>query len=161
MKKIADYIEKIQSIFSMVLFVVFLLCIVIQVLTRYVPFVKIMWTEEIAIYSFIWAVLMGASIMVYRNGHFAFDVLRTKLKGAKVLVLDTIIYVLLIGFSAYMTYGGILLTKKFSGWKLTSLPNISQGFTWSALVVSGFTMCFYAITNLVEAYKSYNKGEEN
>lgn len=160
MKKISNTIEKIQCIFSMALFVVFLLCIVIQILTRYVPFIKITWTEEIAVYTFIWSILMGAAVELKRNEHFAFEVLRSSLKGKAKLALELVIYTIIFAFSLYITYCGVMLTKQFWNWSLTSLPNISQRFTWSSLIVSGATMALYSFNNMLEQIKEYKGGDQ-
>lgn len=159
MKKISDMVERIQCLFSMVLFMVFLVCIIVQILTRYVPFIKITWTEEISVYAFIWAILMGAAVMLKRNEHFAFDFFRGRVKGTAKLITETFIYGVIIVFSLYIAYCGVQLTKQFWNWSLTSLPMISQRYTWSSLIVSGGTMAFYSICNLAEVYRNYKKGE--
>lgn len=157
MKRAADLVEKIQCIFSMILFITFLICIIIQILTRYVPFIKITWTEEISVYCFIWAILMGAAVMLKRNEHFAFDFFRGRVGGTAKLVIETFIYVLIFAFSLYVAYCGVMLTRQFWNWTLTSVTWVSQRYTWSALIVSGLTMAFYSVSNLVEVYQTYGK----
>lgn len=157
MKKAADFLERIQCIFSMILFITFLICIVIQILTRYVPFIKITWTEEISVYTFIWAILMGASVMLHRNEHFAFEFFRSRVTGVNRLVVETVIYGIIFAFSLYVAYCGLQLTKQFWNWTLTSLTWISQRYVWSALIVAGLTMAFYAASNLIEVYQEYGK----
>ena len=157
LKKLADVVEKIQCLFSVVLFVVFLLCVVVQILTRYVPFIKITWTEEVAVYAFIWTILMGAAVELKRNEHFAFEVLRGSLKGKAKLVLEVLIYLCLTVFCIYITWCGTKLVSQFWNWSLTSLPAVSQRYTWSALVVSGATMTLYSISNLFEEIRKYGK----
>lgn len=160
MKKLADLIEKVQCIFSMVLFMVFLVCIIIQILTRYVPFIKIMWTEEISVYAFIWAILMGAAVILKKNEHFAFEFFRSKASGGVKIAIETFIHVVIIAFSCYIAYCGIQLTRQFWNWTLTSLTNVSQRYTWSALAVCGATMAFYTLSNLIEFYREYGKGSK-
>jgi len=157
LKKLADAVEKIQISFSVILFVVFLLCVVVQILTRYVPFIKITWTEEVAVYAFIWTILMGAAVELKRNEHFAFEVLRGSLKGNAKLALEVIIYLLLTVFCIYVTWCGTKLVTQFWSWSLTSLPKVSQRYTWSALVVSGATMTLYSISNMLEEIRKHGK----
>ena len=159
MKRAADLIEKVQCIFSMVLFMIFLLCIVVQILTRYVPFIKIMWTEEISVYTFIWAILMGAAVMLRLNEHFAFEYVRSRVRGRCRLATETFIYGVIMAFSIYIACCGVLLTRQFWNWTLTSLTSVSQRYTWSALAVCGITMAFYALCNLIEVYREYGKGD--
>ena len=157
MKKAADFLEKVQCIFSMVLFMVFLACIVIQILTRYVPFIKITWTEEISVYCFIWAILMGTAVMLKRNEHFAFDFFRGRVTGIGKIITETFIYLVMFGFSCYVAYCGVQLTRQFWNWTLTSLNWVSQRYTWSSLIVCGVTMAFYSLSNLTEVYNEYKK----
>jgi TRAP-type C4-dicarboxylate transport system permease small subunit len=143
----------------MILFMIFLLCIVIQILTRYVPFIKIMGTEEISVYCFIWATLMGTAVMVRKNGHFAFDFFRGKVKKLPKLVTETFIQACMIAFSVYISWCGVQLTRQFWNWSLTSLPNVSQRYTWSSLIVCGITMAFYSLCDILQTYSRYRKGE--
>lgn len=159
MKKAADKLERIQCLFSMVLFMIFLACIIVQILTRYVPFIKITWTEEISVYTFIWAILMGTAVMLRRNEHFAFDFFRSRVTGKAKLATETFIYTVIIVFSLYVSYSGVQLTRQFWNWNLTSLPMVSQRYTWSSLIVCGLTMAFYSLSNLIEEYGKY-KGEK-
>lgn len=160
MKKFADWVEKIQCAFTGILFTLFLILIIVQILTRYVSFIKITWTEEIATYLFVWSVLMGAAVELKRNEHFAFDVLRAKLTGTAKTVLETVINVLLILFSIYLTYCGVMLTRQFWNWTLTSLPEISQRYIWSSLIVCGGTMTLYSLNNFFDQFGFGGKGED-
>ncbi len=157
MKKAADCLERIQCVFSMILFMVFLVCIIIQILTRYVPFIKITWTEEISVYTFIWAILMGTAVMLKRNEHFAFDFFRSKVTGTGKLIAESFIYLVIFGFSCYVAYCGVQLTRQFWNWTLTSLTWVSQRYTWSSLIVCGLTMAFYSLSNLTEVFQNHTK----
>ena len=54
--------ERIQLVVGVACLSIFLLTILIQVFSRYLG-ISVMWSEEVANFSFIWAVFMGASIM--------------------------------------------------------------------------------------------------
>lgn len=159
MKRASDFVETVQCWFSMILFIVFLVCVVIQILSRYVPFIKVIGTEEIATYSFVWAILMGAAVMLKRNEHFAFEFFRTRVKGVPHIVTEAVIYGLIIAFSLYLTYSGVQLTKQFWNWNLTALNFISQRYIWSSLIVCGATMSFYGVCNLIEVFQNKDKEE--
>lgn len=150
MKKVIDFIEQVQRVVCMICFVVFFVCIVLQVLTRYVPFIKILGIDEIATYSFVWASLLGAAVLIRVEQHFAFDFFRSRAHGVSRLVIEGFIYGLLIIFSFYLMVMGYRLTMKFSTWTLTSLPKVSQAWTWSSLLLSGATMTLYTVEKLVE-----------
>ena len=153
MKKASALLEKVQCWFSMILFMVFLVCVVLQILSRYVPFITVIGTDEIATYSFVWAILMGASVMLKRNEHFAFEFFRSRVSGIPHIITEVVIYGLIIVFSVYLTYSGVQLTRQFWNWNLTSLNFISQRYIWSSLIVCGATMAFYGVCNLIEVFQ--------
>ena len=63
MKKAIDVLQKIQTLVGSIFLTIFLVTVVIQMLTRYLG-ISAIWTEDVAMYSFIWSIFMGASIMV-------------------------------------------------------------------------------------------------
>ena len=64
MKKFVDTLQKIQIAVGGVLLLIFLATVVYQITCRYLGIVA-MWTEDVSMYSFIWAVFMGAGAMVH------------------------------------------------------------------------------------------------
>lgn len=157
MKKIIDGLAKVQIAFSVVMLTVFLLCIVAQVATRYVPGFEASWTEEIANNSFIWATFMGSAVMVRRQGHFSFDFFRAKAKGVSKLIIELFINITMGAFGFYIASAGYELTTTFWNWNLTSLPSVSQRYTWSSLLVCGVTIVIYSLYNCWENYLDYKK----
>ena len=61
MKKAIDVLQKIQTVVGSIFLTIFLVTVVIQMLTRYLG-ISAIWTEDVAMYSFIWSIFMGASI---------------------------------------------------------------------------------------------------
>ncbi|AJY49337.1 TRAP transporter small permease [Halomonas sp. KO116] len=78
-RKTLKIIERIELATAMALFVVIVLSITLQVISRYGfgrPFV---WVEELATYSFIWIVFLGAAAGMKRLAHI-------KIEAASLLV---------------------------------------------------------------------------
>lgn len=72
-RKTLKLIERIELVTAMVLFVVIVLSITLQVISRYGfgrPFV---WVEELATYSFIWIVFLGAAAGMKRLAHIKIE----------------------------------------------------------------------------------------
>lgn len=80
--KILGYLQKVQILAGGIFLAVFLLTVVYQILSRYLGIVAT-WTEEVSMYSFIWATFMGAGAMVYEDRHFAFTSVSDMLKNEK------------------------------------------------------------------------------
>ena len=63
--------QKIQIAVGGAFLSIFLVAVVTQMVCRYLG-IAAMWTEDVSMYSFIWAVFMGAGAMVHSDAHFAF-----------------------------------------------------------------------------------------
>ena len=70
MKKAIDTLQKIQIALGGLFLLIFLVTVVYQMICRYLG-ITAMWTEDVSMYSFIWAVFTGAGAMVHSKAHFA------------------------------------------------------------------------------------------
>ena len=62
MKKAIEWMQKIQIAVGGFFLCIFLLTVVFQMLSRYIG-IAATWTEDVSMYSFIWAVFRGAGAM--------------------------------------------------------------------------------------------------
>lgn len=163
MRKIIANLQKVQILVGGLFLLLFLLAIVTQMVTRYAGIVAT-WTEDVAKYSFIWAVFMGASAMVYEKKHFAFTALQDSLKSQRsIKILSIVISVLMIVFCVLMAIYGIKLTKQFWNYTWVNVPEFKRGVTWLCVPVAGFTSVIYLLDSIVSdsIYLIKNKnGEE-
>jgi TRAP-type C4-dicarboxylate transport system permease small subunit len=109
-------------------------------------------------YSFIWAVFMGASAMVYERRHFAFTSLSDKLSSPQgKLVVAVIISAVILGFSFCMLYYGILITKQFWNYKWITIPQFKRGPVWLCMPVAGATMVIYSLSLIINDISTIRK----
>ena len=149
MKKIIAGIQKIQILIGGLFLLLFLITVVVQMFTRYVGIIAT-WTEDVEMYSFIWAVFMGAGAMVYEKKHFAFTALSDSLKKAEsVKKLSIIISVIMMIFCMLMTYYGIRLTKQFWNYTWVNIPKFKRGITWICVPIAGITSSIYLLDSIV------------
>lgn len=66
MKKAIEWMQKIQIAVGGFFLCIFLLTVVFQMLSRYIG-IAATWTEDVSMYSFIWAVFMGAGLWYMKN----------------------------------------------------------------------------------------------
>lgn len=158
--KALGYLQKVQILAGGIFLAIFLLTVVYQILSRYLGIVAT-WTEEVSMYSFIWATFMGAAAMVYEDRHFAFTSVSDMLKNEKAkLALNIFIKVIMLVFSALMLYYGILVTKQFWNYKWTTLPKLSRGPVWLCMPVCGATSTVYLLGQLGQKIGKLIKGGE-
>lgn len=159
MKKAIETLQKIQIAIGGFFLCVFLLTVVIQMGCRYAG-VAATWTEDVSMYSFIWAVFMGAGAMVYEKRHFAFTSLADMLKNEKAKsALSIIIAIIMLVFAVLMAYYGYKVTKQFWNYTWVNIPSFKRGPTWLCLPLCGVTSAIYLVAQIVEDIKNFGKGE--
>ncbi|SCZ76523.1 TRAP transporter small permease [Acidaminobacter hydrogenoformans] len=159
MRSLANALEKIQTIAGAIAISIFLITVIIQIAARFLK-VPVMWAQDVSVYSFIWAVFLGAAIAVNGHQHFAFDSLRDHLKGRWKTAHGILIVVLMLIFTIAMSKYGIDVTKRFWNYQWVNIPSFKMGYVWIALPITGITMTFYLITHLFESIYSLIKGGE-
>lgn len=147
-------IVKVQYVVGTIFLVSFVIAISLQVATRYIPGFTWLWTEQIANYSFIWSMMMGAAVAVRTKQHFVLSILLEKLKETTAWVINIFIQGLVCFFGVLFTFYGLKLTVDFWNWSLTSLPQVTQGYFWMALPACGITITIYALFNIYELLKT-------
>ncbi|MBU5266560.1 TRAP transporter small permease [Virgibacillus proomii] len=157
-KQFIYFLEKVQIILGLIFLSIFFLIIILQITTRYMG-VSIIWTEEVANYSFIWAIFMGASVMVNRREHFKLDLLSRKLKGKYRLMISIVNDLILILFNSAMFVLGIQVVTVFWNYTWATIPEMKMGYVWLAIPIMAGTMIIYSMSHLlghINAWK--NKG---
>ncbi len=133
---------------------VFVICVTLQVLTRYIPFISLYWTGDVAKYSFIWAVFMGAAVMVSKSSHFSMTFIIEKFPPLILKICNLFNQLLIFVFGVMMTFYGYSLTLSFWGWSFQSLPLLDQQYLWAAVPVCGATIAIYSLFNMYELLRN-------
>ena len=158
MKKIIDTMQKIQIALGGAFLLVFLLTVVYQMICRYAG-IAAMWTEDVSMYSFIWAVFMGAGAMVHAKAHFAFTSFSDAIKDPrKKSILQIFNNIIMLIFAVMMVKYGIDAAKQFWNYKWINLPTLNRGPTWLCIPICGATSCVYLVYQIVEEIGNITKG---
>src|SRR5699024_5067641 len=157
--KAIKFIERLQMGIGVLFLSLFFVVIIIQIVTRHLG-ISVIWTVEVATNSFIWAILMGAAVMVNRREHFNFNLLEKKLTKKKKVMLAIVNDTLLILFNAAIFVYGLRVTQEFWNYNWTSLPSLKMGYIWIAIPIMSFTMVLYSLSHIVNYIKILReKGE--
>ncbi len=151
-------LEKAQLYIGTVFLAVFVVTIFIQVIARYLR-VMVIWTEEVANFSFIWAVFLGASAMVSQQAHFRFTLLLDKLEGKKKTALEIVINLFMLAFSLGLMVYGWQISMRFWNNALVVMTWMKKGVVYLILPISGASMSLYNIAHLVNNFRDLRKGE--
>ncbi|MEQ6376727.1 TRAP transporter small permease [Bacillaceae bacterium S4-13-56] len=158
MNRFIRTLEKIQLIVGGIFLTIFFAAILIQIVTRKIG-VSVIWTEELANYSFIWAIFMGAAVMVNRKEHFTFDLLQKKLSGKKRVILNLVIDSILVAFNIAIFIYSLQVVQRFWNYNWTALPSMKMGYVWISLPIMAGTMIIYLISHLIEHVKTLKARE--
>ena len=158
MKKAISKLQQIQIEVGGFFLMIFLLTVVFQMLFRYAG-IAATWTEDVSMYSFIWAVFMGGGAMVLEKKHFAFTSISDMMKNERMKsVLSIIISAIMLIFAALMVYYGIKLTKQFWNYTWVNISSFKRGPTWLCLPICGATSCIYLVELIMEDVNVLMKG---
>ena len=158
MKKAVDTLQKIQIAIGGGFLLIFLVTVVYQMLCRYLG-IAAMWTEDVTMYSFIWAVFTGAGAMVHSKGHFAFTSVSDTLKDPrKKAILQIFINIVMLVFAVLMVVYGIAAAKQFWNYRWINIPSMKRGPTWLCVPFCGATACIYLIWSVIEEVQKLMKG---
>ena len=75
LKELNDALDRVLAVVCAVLLTVMVATIFVQVLARYVFLASTPWSEEIAVYCFIWVVFLGTGLGVRDHAHLVADLL--------------------------------------------------------------------------------------
>jgi len=87
--------NKVNEVMAVVLLIAISLVVFAQVLFRYVFQTPFGWTDEFAIFGFIWLCFLGAAVAEKRGRHFRVTVLVDKMGPKTRLVVDIVLHLIL------------------------------------------------------------------
>ena len=130
------------------------MCIILllQVLFRYVFRISAVWTEEIALITFLYTIFLGASLVFVKSRHIGFDALVAlfpKKFNALVWIFSNI---------AVMVF---LVVMIFSGYKLvvagrtdvSPMLRIPMSWLYAVIPISGITMLLHSLSTFFRQFK--------
>jgi len=157
-KRFVQVLEKAQMAAGVLFLCVFFLVVIIQIVTRYMG-VSVIWTEEVANYAFMWAVFMGAAVMVNSREHFNFDFIQRKLQGKRRFALGIFNDLVLIIFNVFIFILGIQIVVEFWNYTWSTIPEMKMGYIWIAIPIMSGTMIIYSLSHLVDHIKALKAKE--
>lgn len=109
-----------------------------NVIARYLFAAPIPWAEELARYSFIWLVFIGAAVCTKRGRHLAVDVAVKLLPTSGRRFCDLLVKIGILLLTGILVYYGIVLMS--SATQPTSTLNIPTYFVYLAVPLSAVSI---------------------
>ena len=155
MKKITPkfIFENIEEIVASLLFIVTLVLVIINVLTRYVFRTGIPWAEEMATSCFVWTAFIGSAACYKMRAHVGVDILVNKLPLRTPNVVKIIVDIMMAFLCAYLFYLSCIYLKR-SYRKPTAILGVSSAWVSSSLAISFVDMAVWSVIFIFRDLKS-------
>lgn len=153
MKNTKFIVSHLEEFLSCILFIVMCFSVALGVMARFFD-LSLVWTDELARYTFIWSVLIGSVVVFKHKKHIAVELFENVFPEKVTLALRMLVHVaLLFLFFILVRYGWMLTLQT---WKVPSTSlQIPTGLVYLAVPVSSLLLFFYT---LIELYKmTFNK----
>ncbi len=137
--RIRQGLSLVEATVAAIMLTVMVSCTVLQVVARFAFNTGLSWTDEVAMFSFIWASLMGAALVINTGGAHRIDVfVRLLPQLPRRLVLALVYAVILAALSLLIFYGLKLLGVVH--FQKSSILKINMSYIYTALPISAGLM---------------------
>jgi TRAP-type C4-dicarboxylate transport system permease small subunit len=137
-----------EHFLALILFVMFVITF-FQVFARTVLQISSVWSEELARFTYVWMVFLGAALLIKDDGLIRVTVLMDRLGKRAAALLRLITHLATIPFIGVLTWGAWTNTRL--NWN-TFAPTIDWlriGYVYLMIFLSGLLMLWYLLVNLV------------
>jgi TRAP-type transport system small permease protein len=146
--------QKLLEILLVVLTVAIVVLVFLQVVFRYLFFFAISWSEEMATFLFIWAVLLGAAIGFRQQAHLGINLFTKRLNRpfARILVIITHVIVIVF-FIVVMVYGWKVAIDNMA--RIAYTVDLPVGYIRMALPLMAFFSVIFEIEVLSKIIRNF------
>jgi TRAP-type C4-dicarboxylate transport system permease small subunit len=122
--------------------------VLLQISARFLPFIRIQWTEEMSRYLFVYLTFIGAALLIKEKGHIVVDVLVDRLPSRLRLAVYLVVQATVLGFLYLFVSGVLTLAVGSMGTRASSMTWFSMGYLYWGVWLGGVLMIFYSCLEL-------------
>ncbi|MET3600214.1 TRAP transporter small permease [Martelella mangrovi] len=151
---LANVIDAILRVIIVAGFSGMVICVVWQVMSRYILRAPSIYTDEIARFLFIWMALIGGAYTFGKGRHLAIEILAPALKGwRKQLAQLAVVAVIAFFAIAVMINGGsALVARTLANGQVSPALQMPMGYVYFAIPASGAFILIYCIQMAVRLF---------
>lgn len=158
--KFMDVFNHVLCFFGVIFYLTFVVCVLVQVISRnFLPSAP-SWTEEAARYSFIYMVAFGSAVAVHRNEfvnvEFLHDALENKFHIVN-KVIDLVIKIVLMVFSAYVLINSVAPFAFIKFPMYSTAMTIPMQYVYFSLVLLFAFMVIAYLCEVLEVLLNWNE----
>ena len=126
-----------------------------QVIARYTGIIPVyLWTEELATFIFVWAVMIGSTIAVWEGTHFDVRVIPDAKRPLLKFLQDGFVLVMITGFAILFAVYGIEYAK-FGSIQNSPMMRANMLVTHISVPIAGALWTMFAGYRLFESFAAY------
>jgi len=145
MRRALDLWESVLVVLMTSMLALFTVVVAYQVFSRYVEFVpRFFWTEEVARFSFIWMLFLGAAVAVRRQSHFVIDLIPRRWDARAGRAIDVLVLLIVIGVAVAMVAGGVHFVEMGLR-RISTVSGIALAWIYLAIPVAALSMIAFAL----------------
>lgn len=123
----------------------------LQVITRYVFFYSIVWSEEVTRYLMVWLTFIGAALAICKQDHISIDMFTNFFQKKTGHDFKFVLNLIILIFSICGGYFGLrLIMKTYAMGQLTEATRIPMYLIYCVMEFSFVLMAFHAFVRLIE-----------
>jgi TRAP-type C4-dicarboxylate transport system permease small subunit len=147
-------LENIAEAAALVLFVAMMLATLLQILARYLLYVPLPWTEELARTLFIASMMVGIALAVRRREHIVVDFVFVKLRPGARALASLLFDAAILLFLAVWLRGALLLMEINASATYVTLPwlRVAQIYAVEAAAIG--LMMVFVLADAVRQHRS-------
>jgi TRAP-type C4-dicarboxylate transport system permease small subunit len=134
------FLVNVEEIFSCIFFIIMCISVALGVFARFFD-IALVWTDELARYTFIWSVLLGTVVAFKHKKHIVIDLVENFFPKTIRLIVHILIHVALLAL-----YGWNLTLQT---WNVpTTSLQIPTGLVYLSVPLSSFLLIIYTFKEL-------------
>src|SRR5215204_4405168 len=146
-------IERVAGVFLIALMVV---TITVQVVTRYAFGQPLVWVEELATYSFIWSVFLGAALGLKEMRHIRIETFLDRVKPRSGALFRAALYALILVCTVALASHALDIMEVERRSETMSLPiNVGRHWFYSVPLFTGLASMALTAAYFIVAYLAF------
>lgn len=152
--KVKSIARRVLGGISILTFVVLVVVTLLGVFSRHILKDQYRWSEELARVLLVWISFLGGTLAYIDDKHLGVETLVACLDSAAARIATLFGHVLILVFAFFvMGIGGAdLVLGRFDSGQILPALQISRGWFYLVIPVSGFLITFFAIGNLISFF---------
>lgn len=122
--------------------------VLLQISARYLPFVRIQWSEEMSRYLFVYLTFIGSALLIAERGHIVVDVMIDRLPRKLRLGVYVLVQLAVLAFLYLFVSGILTLALGSMDTRASSMTWFSMGYLYWGVWLGGVLMVVYTCLEL-------------